>query len=128
LPKNYTVQLSGSYQSRTALVQGGGGGRGGWGGGPSSSAQGYTIPVWYVDFSIRKEFWERKASLTFNVQDIFRSRKTGNHSETSEFVQDSWRRRDPQLARLTFSYRFGKFDTSLFKRKNTRAEEGGMDF
>lgn len=129
LPQSYTVQFSGSYQSRTAVAQGGGGGRnGGWGGGPSSSAQGYTIPVWFVDFSIRKDLWERKATITLNVQDIFRSRKTGNHSETVEFVQDTWRRRDPQLVRLSFNYRFGKFDSSIFKRKNTRSEEGGMDF
>ena len=127
LPKNYTVQFSGSYQSRTALSQGGGG-RGGWGGGPSSSAQGYTIPVWFVDFSIRKDLWERKANITLSVQDIFRSRKTGNYSETADFIQESWRRRDPQLVRLNFSYRFGKFDSSLFKRKNTRSEEGGLDF
>jgi outer membrane receptor protein involved in Fe transport len=130
LKNNFTVQFNGSYQSRTAFeTGGGGGGRGGgpWAG-PSSTAQGYTIPVWYVDFSIRKDFWNRKASLTLNVQDIFRSRRTGSHSETEGlFVQDNWRRRDPQLARLNFSYRFGKFDVSLFRRKNTRVETEGMD-
>ena len=135
LPKNFTVQFNGSYQSRTAFdTGGGGGGRGGMGGGggpfggPSSTAQGYTIPVWYVDASLRKDFWKRTASLTFSVQDIFRSRKTGSHTEsTGIFVQDTWRRRDPQLARLTFSYRFGKFDVSLFRRKNTRMETEGME-
>ena len=128
LPKSFTLQFNGSYQSRTAFdTGGGGGGRGGHSGphgGPSSTAQGYTIPVWYVDASIRKDFWKRTASLTLSVQDIFRSRKTGSHTESTDlFVQDTWRRRDPQLARLTFSYRFGKFDVSLFRRKNTRTEE-----
>ena len=135
LPKNFTVQFNGSYQSRTAFdTGGGGGGRGGMGGGggpfggPSSTAQGYTIPVWYVDASLRKDFWKRTASLTFSVQDIFRSRKTGSHTEsTGIFIQDTWRRRDAQLARLTFSYRFGKFDVSLFRRKNTRMETEGME-
>lgn len=128
LKNNFTLQFNGSYQSRTAFETGGGGGRGGPWAGPSSTAQGYTIPVWYVDFSIRKDFWNRKASLTLNVQDIFRSRRTGSHNETEGlFVQDNWRRRDPQLARLNFSYRFGKFDVSLFRRKNTRVETEGMD-
>lgn len=136
LPKSFTLQLNGSYQSRTAFdtESGGGGGRGGRGGGgggwggPSSTAQGYTIPVWFVDASVRKDFWNRKASLTLSVQDIFRSRKNGSHTESEGiFVQDTWRRRDPQLARLTFSYRFGKFDVSLFRRKNTRVETEGMD-
>ncbi|HND88207.1 MAG TPA: TonB-dependent receptor [Saprospiraceae bacterium] len=142
LPKSVTVQFNGSYQSRTAFDTGGSGGGGGGGGGggrggsmgggmwggPSSTAQGYTIPVWFVDFSIRKDLWKRTGSLTLSVQDIFRSRRTGSHSASSFFIQDTWRRRDPQLVRLNFSYRFGKFDVSLFKRKNTRSESEGMDF
>lgn len=129
LPKSFTFQVSGSYQSRTAFALGGGSRWGGWGGGPSSSAQGYAIPVWFVDLSLRKDFWDRKASLTLNVQDIFRSRRTGSFSESALFTQETWRIRDPQLARLNFSYRFGKFDLSLFKRKNLKfgGDEGGMD-
>ncbi len=128
--KSFTFQANGSYQSRTSLDNaGGGGGRGGgWNGGPSSSAQGYSIPVWYVDASIRKDFWKRTGSLTLSIQDIFRSRKTGSHTEsTNIFAQDTWRRRDAQLLRLNFSYRFGKFDVSLFRRKNTRTESEGME-
>ena len=130
LPQAFTVQFSGSYQSRTAasIDGGGGGGRGGggggWMGGTSNTAQGYTIPVGYVDLSIRKDLWKRKGSLTLNMQDILRTRRNGSHAESAFFVQDTWRRRDPQLVRLNFSYRFGKFDTSLFRRKNTRVEEG----
>jgi hypothetical protein len=134
LPKSFTLQFNGSYQSRTSFDTGGGGGRGGpggggggYGGGPSSTAQGYSIPVWYVDASIRKDFWNKKASLTLGIQDIFRSRKTGSHTESEFFIQDTWRRRDAQLVRLNFSYRFGKFDVSLFRRKNTRSESEGMD-
>lgn len=137
LPQAFTLQVSGSYQSRTAYSTdsggggrgpGGGGGGGGWMGGATSTAQGYSIPVWYMDASLRKDLWKRKGSLTLNVQDIFRSRRTGSHSESAFFVQDTWRRRDPQMVRLSFSYRFGKFDVSLFRRKNTRVENEGGDF
>lgn len=129
LPKAFTFQVSGSYQSRTAFALGGGSRWGGWGGGASSTAQGYAIPVWFVDLSLRKDFWDRKASLTLNVQDIFRSRRNGSFTESALFVQEAWRIRDPQLARLNFSYRFGKFDMSLFKRKNLKmgGDDGGMD-
>jgi hypothetical protein len=41
-------------------------------------------------------------------------------------VQDDWRRRDPQMVRINVSYRFGKFDISLFKRKNMKGEAEGM--
>jgi hypothetical protein len=38
------------------------------------------------------------------------------------------RRRDAQVFRLNFNYRFGKFDANLFKRKNNRTEgESSMD-
>ena len=134
LPSNFTVQFSGSYQSRTAFaVESGGGGRGGghggggWMGGPTNTAQGYSIPVWFVDFSVRKDLWNRKATITLNVQDIFRSRKQGSYTESAFFTQDTWRRRDPQLVRLNFSYRFGKFDVSLFRRKNNKVDTEGME-
>ncbi|HRI60326.1 MAG TPA: outer membrane beta-barrel family protein, partial [Saprospiraceae bacterium] len=132
LPQSFTAQFSGSYQSRTALTVGGsgrGGPGGGWMGGPTNTAQGYSIPVWYVDFSLRKDLLNRKATITLNIQDIFRSRKQGSYTESEGiFTQDTWRRRDPQLVRVNFSYRFGKFDTSLFRRKNTRTESEGTEF
>jgi outer membrane receptor protein involved in Fe transport len=135
LPQSFTVQVNGSYQSRTAFaIDGGGGGRfgggggGGWGGGPTSTAQGYSIPVWFVDLSVRKDLWKRTASVTISIQDIFKSRKSGSYTESAFFTQDTWRRRDPQLVRLNFSYRFGKFDVSLFRRKNNRIETEGMEF
>jgi hypothetical protein len=32
------------------------------------------------------------------------------------------------VLRINFSYRFGKFDATLFKRKNTKADQsGGQD-
>jgi outer membrane receptor protein involved in Fe transport len=135
LPQSFTVQLNGSYQSRTAFAIDGGGGRfggggggGGWGGGPTNTAQGYSIPVWFVDLSVRKDLWKRTASITLSMQDIFRSRKSGSYTESAFFTQDTWRRRDPQFVRLNFSYRFGKFDVSLFRRKNNRIETEGMEF
>lgn len=135
LPKSFTLQINGEYQSRTAFSSGGGGGGrhggggggGGWWGGPTNTAQGYTIPVWFVDVALRKDIFKRKGTITLNVQDIFRTRKTGSHSESEFFIQDTWRLRDPQLVRLNFSYRFGKMDASLFKRKNNKVSTEGMD-
>ncbi len=128
LPAEFMLQVSGQYQSRTAFALNNGGQRhGGWGGGANSTAQGYAIPNWFVDVSIRKDLWKRTASITLSMQDIFRSRLSGSHSESDFFIQDSWRRRDPQFVRLNFSWRFGKFDVSLFKRKNTKFSTEGME-
>ncbi|MBZ5855843.1 outer membrane beta-barrel family protein [Flavihumibacter profundi] len=132
LPKNFTLQLSGEYTSKTILPPGGsssGGGFGGGGfmGGPSSTAQGYVRPNYYVDLSLKYEFLKNKAAaFTLSWNDIFRTRISDIHSESSFFVQDASRVRDPQFLRLGFSYRFGKFDTSLFKKKNIKGEMQNM--
>ncbi len=69
---------------------------------------------------------ENKASLSLSVNDIFKTRVSSVHSESEFFVQDYTRRQDWRVVRLNFNYRFGKFDMSLFKRKNTRSGADGM--
>ena len=94
-----------------------------FGGGGVSAAQGYVRPQYGVDAGIRFEFLKDKtAAISLNVSDIFRTRKYSAYSSSDYFTQDSWRRRDPQMARLNFSWRFGKFDAALFKRKDTKAD------
>lgn len=125
LPKGFMLQLSGEYQGPAAFTPSDGGGRH-WRG-VTNSAQGYTIGRGYVDAAIRKDLFNRKANLTVSINDIFGTRKSGSHSESEFFIQDSWRLRAPQQVRVNFSYRFGKVDASLFKRKNNRMNSEGMD-
>ncbi len=135
LPKNFTLQLSADYQSKIISSPGGGGGRGfgggggGMFGGGSSTAQGFIRPNYGVDAALRYEFLKnRTAAVSLSINDIFRTRKYDAHTESPFFVQDVVRRRDPQVVRLNFNYRFGKFDANLFKRKNNRMEgDGGME-
>ncbi len=138
LAKGLSLQLSGDYQAKTILPPGGGGtgggGRGGmgggmmFGGGPQSTAQGYNEPRYAIDLAIRKEWtWKngKSGSLSLSMNDIFRTQLYKTYSESIYFNQLSSRRRDPQILRLNFSYRFGKFDATLFKRKNTKSDMGG---
>ena len=60
------------------------------------------------------------------MNDILRTRRTYSYSESQFFIQDAFRRRDPQVLRLNFSWRFGKSDPNLFKRKNMRGEREGQ--
>lgn len=133
LPANFSIQFSGDYQSKSVLPQssgqgggrGGGFGGGGYGGGAQPTAQGYVNSNYGFDGAIKKEFLKNKAaSLTLSVNDIFRTKKYSYYSESTYFTQTSTRRRDAQVFRLNFNYRFGKVDVSLFKRKNMR---GGID-
>jgi outer membrane receptor protein involved in Fe transport len=131
IPKNYSIQLSADYQSKTLLPQSGGRGGGGggmmFGGGQLSTANGYIKPNYGVDIAFKKDFLKNNAaSLTLSINDIFRTKINRSHSESVYFVQDNERQRDPQVARLSFNYRFGKMDVSLFKRKNIKGEMEGM--
>lgn len=132
LPKNISFQLSADYQSRIISSPGGrggggfgGGGMGGgiFGGGGGSAAQGYIRPNFGVDAGIRFEFLkEKRASISMNINDIFKTRKYDAYTESPFFIQNVERRRDWRVVRVNFNYRFGKFDANLFKRKNTKAE------
>ena len=137
--KGWSIQLSADYQSKSALPVStsnsggggrgfGGGGGGGFMGGSPSTTQGYINANYGVDMGLRKDFKIKtnQASISLNINDIFRTRRYFVHSESAGFIQDEWRRRDPQIVRLNFNYRFGKFDVSLFKRKNMRSESEGM--
>ncbi len=130
LPKNFSIQLSGDYQARTILPPGRGGGGGGMMmmfGGSQVGAQGYIKPNYGVDIAIKKEFMKNKAaSVTLQMNDIFRTKLYATHSESQFFVQDNSRRRDPQVLRLNFNYRFGKMDVSLFKKKSMKGEMDSM--
>jgi hypothetical protein len=101
------------------------GGGGGFGQ-SQPSAQGFIKPIYTFDIALKKDFWKNTASLTLQMSDIFRTRLYATHAESEYFIQDNERRRDPQLVRLNFNWRFGKFDVSLFKRKNLKGEMDNM--
>jgi ferric enterobactin receptor len=124
LPKNFSIQLSAEYQSKTNLpINNNQGGMGGPGFGQAqSSSQGYIRPFWGMDLAVRKSFLKNNAAtVSLSFSDMFRTRKQDQHSESIYFTQDYYRLNNPQMVRLNFSYRFGKMDLSLFKRQNTKS-------
>lgn len=134
MPSNFTLQLTGDYRGKSILPQTSGGGRGGggswgggggWGGFVQTTAQGYVKPNYGVEFALKKDFLkEKRGSITLSMSDVLRTKVFGSYSESVYFTQVNSRRRDWQVFRLNFNYRFGKVDASLFKRKNTKS---GMD-
>jgi len=128
LPRNYSIQLSGDYQSKTILpVNSGrsaaGGMYGGMFGNTQNLAQGFIKSIYGIDISVRKDFWkDNKASLTLQISDVLGSRANQAFASNNFFTQNNYRLRDPYMVRLNFNYRFGKFDASINKRKNTRTE------
>lgn len=132
----WTAQVNADYQSKTVVpvgTGGGGGGRGPMGGGiQAAGSNGFVKPNYGADVSVKYDFWKYsggqagyRASLTLSMNDVFRTRIYSIYTSSDFFVQDLSRRRDPQILRLQFNWRFGKIDASLFKRKNMKGEMEG---
>lgn len=106
---NFSFQLSGEYES------------------PRVMPQGKTKEQYYMDFAIRKDFLKNNAAtITFNVNDVFNTRRFGSITDTESFYQDSYRRWNVRTVRLTLSYRFGRQDLDLFNKRKGN-ERGGDD-
>ncbi len=132
LPKDYKIQLSGTYQSKSNLPVNQtssftpGSSAPPPPGGAQSAAQGYIYSNWGVDIAVQKSFLKNNAaSVTLSVSDIFRTRKMQQYSISNFYIQDTYRLSDVPMIKLNFSFRFGQMDMSLFKRKNTKSEMEG---
>jgi outer membrane receptor protein involved in Fe transport len=130
LPRQFTLQVAGDYTSKTVLPPTGSGNSSGtrnFGGTVSGNAQGYSKPTGGIDASIRYEFMKNRAmSLTLSVADLFRTRRSDIYTQSSYFIQETLRRRDPQFFRLQVNYHFGKVDASLLKRGNNKMDVNDM--
>lgn len=129
LPANFAVQLTTTYQSKTNLpVNNNQGGMGGPWNQSQSASQGYIKANWGMDLAFKKSFLKNNAaSVSLNISDIFRTRINSQYSYSDYFTQEYTRLRDPQMFRLNFSYRFGKIDVSLFKRKSMKGEQNASE-
>jgi outer membrane receptor protein involved in Fe transport len=88
---------------------------------PEVIPQGKRKEQYSVDFALRKDmFKEKKGTLTFSINDVFNTNRFGTIYDTETFYQDSYRRRNVRSFRITFTYKFGNSNFSLFKRRGER--------
>ncbi|NKI32124.1 TonB-dependent receptor domain-containing protein [Croceivirga thetidis] len=88
--------------------------------GPRENAQTRTQGIFSLDLAFSKDFFKDKASLAFNVSDVFNSRIRRSFTQTPFFDSESefqWRVRSFNLA---FTYRFNQ--------KKKRERGGGRDY
>lgn len=105
-PKSYSLQLSGTYQSRQVL------------------AQGYREPYFYVNMGVRKKIGDWGFNLS--ARDLFLSRKFTTVTSGAGFDQnyESWS--TGYEVRLTVTYGFGNMKKSR-KPQDDKGGESGMD-
>ena len=104
IPKDLTLQLTGGYETPIIIPQGTRGG------------------MYFADFSIRKDLWNKTGTLSFIVNDIFNSKRLKVNYDTPQYLWDASRRRDNRYVRVTLQKRFGKMDASVFKPRKAGAK------
>jgi outer membrane receptor protein involved in Fe transport len=94
---------------------------------PRVLPQGKRLEQFTADFAMKKDIFNNKGSLTFSVNDIFNTRRYGVIYDTETFYQESYRSHGPTSFRLTFSYKFGNADFSLFKSNQNNRNGNNED-
>lgn len=98
----FRLQMLGMYMSR------------------AKSLQFEVEEMYFVNLGARYNFWEDKASLSLNLNDIFNTRIQRLHAEVPQ-VQEGTFYWDSRTAYLGFSYRFGNNKTKALERKQRDA-------
>jgi len=104
LPYGISLQIRGEYRSKEVM------------------AQGTRKAMYGIDGGAKMDFYDKKASLSLNVRDLFNTRKWQMQTIGNTSVIDFSRYMLGRMANLTLSYRFGKND---FNFKKTKKEQEG---
>lgn len=91
---------------------------------PRVMAQGRGKEMFGMDAALRLDMMKKKASLSFNMRDVFNTRKWGMVTETDQLISEFQRRMQGRQANLTFSYRFGQSD---LPQRNKRPEKDSQN-
>jgi outer membrane receptor protein involved in Fe transport len=100
LPMDLSLQLSYNYT------------------GENVTSQGTTKPMQSLDGAIRKDLFDKKASVSLRMSDIFNTQKFETNLAGVNFYQNYSRSRDSRVAFLTFTYNFGTPDKQNMRNKN----------
>ena len=110
LPRDFTLQFNGNYNS-------------GW-----ISLQGINTGFYWYGISAKREFWDKKASVTLGINNPFNRgvRQTGRQSAPT-FEAESRSFFVNRSARLTFEWRFGQMSAGEGKKskKISNDDKGG---
>ena len=96
------MQLNGDYQGNRPIPQG--------------NRQGIA----YMDFAVKKSFFNNAANMVFSINDVFNTRKDITTFTSPTYIQETMRRRDTRFFKIVLQVPFGKADASLFKKSNKK--------
>jgi hypothetical protein len=92
----------------------------------SPKLQGYNKAINGIDFALRKGFWQKRANITFMINDVFNSRRAIAIYDQPTTFQTSMNRREVRFYKLTLQLSLGKTNGSKLKEK--KVERPDIDF
>ncbi|MDW5289116.1 TonB-dependent receptor domain-containing protein [Formosa sp. PL04] len=110
---NNTVTLPAEIEWQTRLMYRG----------PEEDAQNEIDGMFYCSLAFSKEIFNKNASITLNISDVFNSMKRQILSTTETYVSDSEFQFRQRSFNLAFTYRFNQQK----KRQERNSEDGGGD-
>lgn len=80
-------------------------------------------PQWQISPGVQKIIFNKKATIRFNVTDIFWTNLPRAVVEFSNYIEHWHAKRESRVANLSFTYRFGKNTVTAARRRTTASEE-----
>lgn len=93
--------------------------------GPSETAQSKNKGIFSTDLAFSKDLFKDKASIAFNIRDVFNSRKRRSDNFTDTFNNYGEFQRRVRSFNLAFTYRFNQKPK---RERSGRGNGGGDDF
>ncbi|RLJ77616.1 TonB-dependent receptor domain-containing protein [Pedobacter alluvionis] len=94
---------------------------------PEVMAQGKRNAMYGIDGGAKYDFPNKKASLSFNVRDVFNTRRWSMTTEDRATIVDFERQFQGTMGNLTFSYRFGKTTFTGTNKKKKEEQDNRPD-
>ncbi|MEO6693892.1 MAG: outer membrane beta-barrel family protein, partial [Ignavibacteria bacterium] len=91
------------------------------------SANSTVKPMQSLDAAIKKDFFDRKMSVSIRVSDIFNTMKFKTITNDPAYIQESFRRRNSRAAYLTLTFNIGSKDKNNDRKKRRNENEREPD-
>mgnify|MGYP006288719827 CR=1 FL=1 len=97
--------------------------------GPSASLQGTYEGMFMSDLAIRHDFFNRKASATLQIRDLFGTAKREFTADQDDYYEHIMMQRESQIVQLTLSYRINNYQQDGEKNRKLQENTGEeMDY
>lgn len=92
---------------------------------PMTMPQGLMRENWNLDAALKFDLFKSRASLTFNIADIFNTRRFAIYSYDDFFYGDIYRKRESRIFTVQFTWKFGDINGVNNKKKYNNNQGGG---